>query len=65
MNAQNIVKTSGADEPRYQQLAEKAWQMWHKANQIADELWNEFEPYFVDKCIEEMQNDLPDMPDTD
>jgi hypothetical protein len=66
MAPQTIEKsTAGPDDARYQNLAEKAWLIWQKATQIADNLWNEFEPYFIDKCIQEQEDDLGDLPAAD
>jgi len=34
-------------------INERAWLLWNKATQIADEIWDAFEQYFMDKIINE------------
>lgn len=66
MVSQTLVNRADPNDPNYKKLAEKAWQIWEKANQLADKLWDEFEPYFLDKCIEQHDDDdFPDMPATE
>jgi hypothetical protein len=35
------------------EINERAWLLWNKVTQIADEIWDVFENYFVDKIISE------------
>ena len=33
-------------------LYEQAWLLWNKANDIADQLWQDCEQYFLKKCMD-------------
>lgn len=33
-------------------ISEHAWLLWNKATDIAEELWNAFEQYFLQKIID-------------
>lgn len=47
-------------------INERAWVLWNKATQIADEIWDAFEDYFVDKItIEECYNTCDENDDFD
>ncbi len=33
-------------------INKQAWLLWNKATDIANDLWNAFEQYFLQKCID-------------
>ncbi len=39
---------------------EKAWLLWEKLNQSAQELWDEYEDEFVARCQQDMEPAQPD-----
>ena len=43
---------NNTDEIQENDLYEQAWLLWNKVNDIADQLWQACEQYFIQKCID-------------
>ena len=61
------MKQSLSPVEKYEKnINEHAWVLWNKATQIADEIWDAFEYYFIDKItIEEYYNTCDENDDFD
>jgi len=49
------MKNSGSAKPE-NDIYEQAWLLWNKIEDFSMELWQTFEQYFLQKCID-MDND--------
>jgi|GEM_PF-6931362 len=39
-------------DKRVKEINEKVWDLWNKINDLQWQIWYEFEPFFLQKCID-------------